>query len=33
MNNNGNPTDVTTTDSISFEYKSNILGNPAADGV
>ena len=30
--NNGNPVDVTTADSTSFEHKSNILGNPAADG-
>ena len=30
---NGNPPNVTTPDSISFEYKSNILGNPAANGV
>ena len=29
---NGNPANVTTTDSTSFKYKSSILGNPAADG-
>ena len=28
-----NPGSVTTADSPSFKYKSNILGNPAADGV
>ena len=33
MNNNGNPADVTTADSSLFKYISNILGNPAADGV
>ena len=33
MNNTGNPADVTTADSSSFEYKSNILGNPAADRI
>ena len=32
MNNNGNPADVNTADSSLFKYKSNILGNPAADG-
>ena len=29
--NNGNAADVTTADSISFEYKSSTLGNPADD--
>ena len=31
--NNGNPADVTTVDSTSFKYKSNILGNHAIDGL
>ena len=31
--NNRNPANVTTNDSSSFKRKSNILGNPAADGV
>ena len=30
---NGNPENVTTAESTSFEYKSSILGNPAAYGV
>ena len=33
MNNDGNPDNVTTADSTSFECKSNILGNTADDGV
>ena len=31
--NNRNPANVTTNDSSSCTRKSNILGNPAADGV
>ena len=33
MNNNGNPADITTAGSTFCEYKSNNLGNPAADRV
>ena len=31
--NNGNPANITKVDSTSFEYKSSILGNPAANEV
>ena len=32
MDNNGNPANVTTLNSTSFEYKSSILGCPVAVG-
>ena len=33
INNPGNPDDVSTNNSPSFEYKSSILGKPDYDGV
>ena len=33
INNAGNFANVITGNSISFKYKSSILGNPAADGI
>ena len=33
MNDCGNPADVATADSTSFEYKPSILGNPANNGI